>query len=215
VFSFENRKGVIMSVPNSRLPRQAVQGLASGIFFLTFFGGLWALTGTSFLQGAFRIGTYIFIGLVTLIFFGVGVMLLRSARSLSPAVVPEDVAGSRRSGIWFGMVVGGEVLLVVLAGNLLSLFGATSLIIPVVALIVGIHFLPLAGLFHVRVYYLTGVLLCLLALIALVALLLGIQIAGPSPANWSYFVGMGAALVLWLTLLSLSRFARELMRQGR
>jgi hypothetical protein len=203
-----------MSVQAPRLPRQAVQGVASGIFFLTFFGAAWALAGTSFLRGALHFGAYVLIGLVTLVFFGIGAMLLRYARSLQPAVAAEDVAMGRRLGIWFGVVFGIEAVLIALASTLLSSFGADSFIAPVIALIVGVHFLPLAGLFQVRPYYLTGALLCLLALIAIVALLLGIQIAGPSPDNWSYFVGIGAALVLWLTLLYLARFAIALMRQG-
>jgi hypothetical protein len=45
----------------------------------------------------------------------------------------------------------------------------------------------------------TGTLLCVLALIALGALLSGLPLAGPSPYNWSLFVGIGATLVLWLT----------------
>lgn len=203
-----------MAVQVSRLPRQAVQGVASGIFFLTFFGAAWALGGTWFLQGALHTGAYVLIGLVTLAFLVIGIRLIRYARTLPPAEAPEDVAVGRRIGIWFGVVFCTEAVLIALAGILLSRFGEDNFIAPVVALIVGVHFLPLAGLFHVRAYYLTGALLCLLALIAVVALLLGIQIAGPSPDNWSYFVSIGAALVLWLTLLYLSRFAMGLMRPG-
>jgi hypothetical protein len=195
------------------LPREAVQGVASGIFFLTFFGGAWALWGTSFLQGALHIGVYIIIGLVTLAFFGIGVMVMRYARSLPSVEAPEDVATGRRIGIWFGVVFGAEAVLIALASILLSRFGADRFIAPVVALIVGIHFLPLARLFNVRPYYLVGALLCLLALIAIVALLLGLQIAGPSSYNWTYFVSIGTALILWLTLLYLSGYAIGLMRQ--
>jgi hypothetical protein len=205
---------MMAAIQESQLPRQAVQGVASGIFFLTFFGAAWALWGTSLLQGALHILAYVLIALVTLVFLGIGVMLLRYARSLQPAVEPEDVAVGRRIGIWFGVVFGSEAVLIALASILLSRFGADSFLAPVTALIVGVHFLPLAGLFEVRAYYLTGALLCLLALIAIGALLLGIQLAGPSPANWTSFVGIGAALVLWLTLLYLARFARGLMRQG-
>jgi tetrahydromethanopterin S-methyltransferase subunit G len=196
------------------LPREAVQSLASGIFFLTFFGGAWALWGTSFLQGALHIGAYVLIGLITLAFFVIGARLSRYARTLPQATALEDVATGKRIGRWFGIVFGAEVVLILLAAILLSRFGAGRFIAPMIALIVGVHFFPLAGLFHVRAYYLVGALLCLLALIAIVALLLGLQIAGPSPDSWSYFVGIGAALVLWLTLLYLSRRAIGLMRQG-
>jgi hypothetical protein len=196
------------------LPREAVQSVASGIFFLTFFGAAWALWGSSFLQGAAHIGAYLIIGLVTLTFLGIGVAIIRYARSRPAAETPEDIATGKRTGRWFGIIFGAEAVLIALAFILLSRFGAGRFIAAVIALIVGIHFLPLARLFNVRPYYLVGALLCLLALIAIVALLLGLQIAGPSPYNWTYFVGIAVALVLWLTLCYLSRFAFRLMGQG-
>jgi len=49
--------------------------------------------------------------------------------------------------------------------------------------------------------------------VALVALLLGLQIAGSSPYNWSLFVGVGATLILWLTVLYMTRFGVRIMQQ--
>lgn len=203
-----------MSVHVSRLSRPARLRQASGIFFLTIFGAVWGLVGTSFLSGIVRISTYVLIGLVTLTFFGTGALFLRYARRLSSTVTPEEAAEGKRIRRWFGMVFGAEIVLIVLAGILLTRFGAGRFNAPVIALIVGVHFLPLARLFNVQAYYLTGVLLSLLALTALVALLFGMQIAGPSPDNWSLFVSMGATLVLWLTLLYNSRSVIGLLRQG-
>jgi hypothetical protein len=97
-----------------------------------------------------------------------------------------------------------------LASILLSTFQLDRFIPAVTALIVGIHFFPLARLFRVPVYYITGV---LLSVLALVALLLGLPLAGPSPYNWSLFVGVGTTLVLWLTLLSITRFGLRVMRR--
>jgi hypothetical protein len=204
----------VQASPSPELSRMAVWGVASGIFFLTFFGAIWGLAGTAFLHGIVRISALVLIGHVTLVFLSVGGMLLRYARSLPQTVMPEEATTGKRIGIWFGIVFGAEAVLIALASTLLSTFRADHFIAPVVALIVGLHFLPLAGLFSVRMYYLTGALLCLLALIAIVALLLGVQLADPSPDSWSLFVSVGAALTLWLTLLSLSRFAVRLMRQG-
>lgn len=52
-------------------------------------------------------------------------------------------------------------------------------------------------------------------LFALIALLAGLQIAGPLPYNWSLFVGIGATLILWLTNLYLVWFGLRLMRMNR
>jgi hypothetical protein len=37
--------------------------------------------------------------------------------------------------------------------------------------------------------------------------------AGPSPHQWSLCVGVGTTLVLWMTLLSFTRFALRVMRK--
>ncbi|HZR39101.1 MAG TPA: hypothetical protein VFB12_03225 [Ktedonobacteraceae bacterium] len=203
-----------MSVHVSPLPsRQVMQGRASGIFVATIFGAFWGLSATVFLSDVVRVSAYVLIGLVTLAFFGVGTQLLRYSRKLSSTVTREEAVRLKSVRRGFVIVSVAEVVLIVLAVALLGRSGASHFTLPVIALIVGVHFLPLARLFNVRVYYLTGALLSLLSLIALVALLLGLQLAGPSPNNWSLFVSVGAALVLWLTQFYNSRYSIRLMRQ--
>ena len=90
----------------------------------------------------------------------------------------------KRISIRFGIIFGIEIVLIALANILLSLFQVDRFIAPTTALIVGIHFFPLARLFRIPVYYITGALLSVLALVALVALLPGLPLAGPSPYNF-------------------------------
>jgi hypothetical protein len=193
--------------------RPAVQGIASGIFFLTFFGALWGFLSASFMSGSLQVVLFILIGLVTLGFLWVGIMLLRHAHSLPKSVSPEEAAIGKRIGLWFSIVFGIEIVLIVLASNLLPIFNADRFIPAVVALIVGLHFLPLARLFRVPAYYITGALLSVLSLVAILAPLLGLQIGGPSPYNWSMFVGIGAMLILWLTLFYISRYSLRMLGQ--
>ena len=194
------------------LPRAALLGLVSGIFFLTFFGAFWGFISAAYMNSAFQAIAFLLVGLVTLGFFGIGVILLRYASTLPKTVSPVDAAIGKRIAMWFGIIFGIEFLLIALANILLPTFQLDRFIAPMTALIVGIHFFPLARLFRIPVYTLTGVLLSALALVALVALLLGLPIAGPSPYNWSLFVGFGTTLVLWLTLLSITRFALKVMQ---
>jgi hypothetical protein len=194
------------------LPRQAVQGVALGIFFMAFFGAYWGFISAAFLDGAVQVVAFVLVGLVTLGFLTVVGIILRYARSLPKAVSPEDRAMGKRIGKTFGMVFGLEIVLIALASVLLSTFQLDRFIAPTIALIVGIHFLPLARLFRVPMYTITGVLLSVLALVALVALLRGLPIAGPSPYNWSLFVGGGVTLILWLTALSVIRFGLRILR---
>src|SRR5579859_2784988 len=136
------------------LPRQVVRGMASGIFFLAFFAAFWGGISAAYMDGPLQIGAFVLVGLVTLIFFILGGMLLRSARALPKAESSESTTQGRRYGVWFGIVFGIEIMLIVLANILLSNFHAETFIAAVTALIVGVHFLPLANLFRVPAYYL-------------------------------------------------------------
>jgi len=111
-----------------------------------------------------------------------------------------DAAGRRRISRRFAIVVGIEWIgLFILAGAL----GATGheVVIPaVVALGVGLHFIPLARLFGVGVYHLTAVLMSLSAVAAMVlAPLVG------RPALWTLLPGLGSAVVLYGTCVALLR----------
>jgi hypothetical protein len=95
------------------------------------------------------------------------------------------------------VVFGSEALLIALASILLSANRLDDFIVPVIALIVGLHFLPLAWLFQVRFYYATGALISLVAVVTLLA------VPRTAAANgaplWVIVPATGCAVVLWLT----------------
>jgi hypothetical protein len=102
-----------------------------------------------------------------------------------------------RMGIGFGVVFGSEALLIALASIILSANGLDDFIVPVIALIVGLHFLPLAWLFQVQVYYVTGARMSLVAVVTLPAVP---QTATANGAPlWVIVPATGSAVVLWLT----------------
>ena len=206
---------VTRTSPGLNVSRGAAQGAAGGTFFLTFFGAYWGFTSAVFLSGTFQIISFLLVGLVTLAFLGRGVMLLRQARALPKEPSPEDGARGRSIVRGFGIIFGLEIVLIALASVLLSILPLSRFIAPTTALIVGLHFIPLARLFRVSVGYVTGALLCVLALVALVALLFGVPLAGSSPYHWSLFVGLGATLVLWVTDLFMIRYGwKSIFRRG-
>ena len=195
-------------------PRPAVFGIASGIFFMAFFGAYWGFTSAVFMHSPFQFIAFLVVGLVTLVLFAIGGILLKYALSLPKTLSQEDEAESKRIWVWFGIIFGIEFLSIAISSTLLSTSQRDVFIAPAIALIVGIHFFPLSRLFRVPVFSITGGLLSVLALVALIALLLGLPIAGSSPYNWSLFVGIGTTLILWLTAVYITQFGFRLMRQG-
>jgi len=63
---------------------------------------------------------------------------------------------------------------------------------PIMALIVGIHSFPLARLFRHRAHYLTGALLCLVGLIALLAVPVSVTMGGASFWSGRWWSALGA-----------------------
>ena len=74
---------------------------------------------------------------------------------------------------------------------LLALFKHPEYIAAVICLIVGLHLLPLASLFQVRVYALVGIALSLLGAGTLLAMLFGLLLGGLW--TWPVVVGLGSA----------------------
>lgn len=92
-----------------------------------------------------------------------------------------------------------EVVALVVTANLLQILGRGDLAFPLAAIIVGLHFLPLARGIPVRLYYATG---AGLLLAGGAGLLVG---AHERPM----VVGFGAALTLWATALVVAQRARR------
>ncbi len=181
--------------------RYPTTGIALGLIFTGFFGAIWGLNALPFLaQPIQRPGLLLVCG-VTLVFWTVGTRALFRARSLVMPVT--GLAPARNRAVWsgFGLVFTAEMALIFLARFLLVRSGTDELILPVIALIVGLHFLPLARIFEFWLFSITGLSLCGIALLALAA---GLSAPSPIPDGWLLFVAAGAALVLWVTGLRMA-----------
>lgn len=192
-------------------PRAEVIGRAWGIFFFIFFGGGWAMAGGSTLAGAAYWGVIVVTICVTIALLVSAILLIRAARKLPSENTPEAQKRGREAGRAFGIIFGVEFLVIFVAAFLLGQFQMTSLIMPVIAFIVGLHFLPLASVFHMKVYYLTGLALVLLGVIVVILVFARGEVAGTSDLG-DMIAGLGSALILWLTSLANIRQGREMLQ---
>ncbi len=191
-------------------PRYLV-GLARGSLVLIFFGTLWAGLSLPGLRDWGLWTVIVIAGVMTVALLVPSFTTLRAAQSLHlEKMTPEEQASGKKVARRFGLVVGVEWTVAIVAANvLLILFNHPEFIAPVLVLIIGLHFLPLAPLFQVRVYSLVGTVLSLLGGGALLALLFGLPLSGLY--TWSVIVGLGTACILWLTSLYILVRARRLL----
>lgn len=190
-------------------PSSAVRETASGVYFMAFFGTLWAYTGIMGLQGlrvplllviAVAIGLALFIG---------GVSLTRASREKTNQVLNTDFRSRKRTRFWFNIIFAAEGLAIAITIAVCNATRNSDLIPVIIAIIVGVHFLPLAPLFKVRLYYITGALLCLLAIITWLFVPAKITLADNQINAFMSVVGFGSALILWGTGLGIWLMGRK------
>ncbi|MFE4813718.1 DUF7010 family protein [Peribacillus simplex] len=183
--------------------KEAYHGSGIGVIFMAVFGTLWAGTGIMGLQGwgfPYVELAAIFVGIIMVI---EGISLIHASQKMSNQVSENGARRLKRIGFLFNMVFIAEAVLIGIAIAVCNLINQTDLIPGVIAIIVGIHFLPLASLFQIKVYYATGVLLCLLALITLLIVPDTVMFGEHQILAPLSLLGFGCALILWSTGLTL------------
>jgi hypothetical protein len=151
------------------IPRIAVRSIATGLLMMAFFTTMW--TGIAFgsLNGS-AVGLIIF-PLLCLTFIAYAIYLFSISKRFPALTTEEDKAEGKRSGMWFGIIFGVEGLLIFIAINIVTNFGHANLVIPVIALVVGLHFYPMAKLFRRTIDYYLATWTTLIAIVGIILVL--------------------------------------------
>jgi len=175
----------------------SIRGFASGVIFIAFFSTIWAQIGIMGLQGwgdplltivTILIGVALLIGSIS---------LLRASRQL-PAKAARSQSQERKVKTrWFRIIFLTEGLLILIAAIVCNAVNRFDLFLPVMVVIVGVHFFPLAAVFQENIHYLTGALLCLLVVITLLFVPERTVVGNLHIVAWEVILGFFAALILW------------------
>jgi hypothetical protein len=169
------------------LPAVAIRGIATGLLMMGFFTGLWAGIAYGGLQaGSFRFAPLLFL-LFIIVFVAQAVKLISISKDYPKLETAEDMAEGKRIGKWFGIIFGAEGLGIFLGINIVINLGHSDLVIPVIALIVGLHFYPLARVFKRTIDYWLATWSVLIALCGIAFTLYKTM----EPPAVMAFVGMG------------------------
>ena len=132
-----------------------VRWTVAGAIILTCFGFVWCILALALWPAHPRwsIPAGDAVAVMLLVFCVQRLVVLRKIRSVDD---PVAAAKGKRAGMWFGIIFGAEGLLIWLCAMLLDHLGLSIWIPIAIAAIVGLHFLPLARVFEVSLYYWTG-----------------------------------------------------------
>jgi hypothetical protein len=151
-----------------------------GAVVMSVFGAVWCLAGLHAHENT-PVWTYSIPIAVTV------AIVLVAARVL-PKRLPPSAEAARRAGRVLGISSAVEGVAMFVAANVLSVFGASAYLASTFAVIVGLHFLPIAKWAPFPPYWVTGGALTLLGL--------GSVAVAEAPVR-SLLVGIGAAVILW------------------
>jgi len=174
------------------MDRSTLLGMTTGAAIMFGFGIVWLLLGL--LRGRpspawlrlslFVVGIALGASIATL-----GARASRIPRNASPLTV-QQVAINREIGRHFYLIFGVELAAIFVAVVVLNAIHYPDYILCGIALIVGVHFVPLAALFRMPVYYATGLLGCAIGFI-------GFFVADDRLRQ--KVVGLSFGLLLWAT----------------
>lgn len=171
-------------------------GLAAGALWLiaiSFVFVAWSLLAIGTLMAI-----YVLIGTIVLLCIIVvaGILVIRATLGLPKSVAkksPEELQIMRK----FAVVVVIEVLAFAVVNSIVGVTRNFELIPSLNLIIVGIHFIPLAKVFRVPRYYITGLFFCIIPIATLLAIPKNVMIG--QTIAWYVVPSLGCGFVASLT----------------
>ena len=159
-------KGETMKTLTGRRRSIGLAGGALWLIAISFVFVTWSLLaiGTP-LARLMLIGSYALGGVLILTSIG----MIRAALRLPVSTVPQTPE-EQQIGRRFAWVVGIEVLALAVVNSIITVAGNFELSPSLSLIVVGVHFFPLARIFHVPRYNITGLLFCVIAVVTLLAI---------------------------------------------
>src|SRR6201995_4434029 len=156
-----------MNSQQHTIPRIAIQSVGTGLIMMAFFTMMWA--GIAYgSMGSNGLIVLILFSLIALTLVFNAIKYFREAKRFPIAESEADKAEEKRNGKWFGIIFGAEGLGIFIGINVVINLGHADLTIPVIALVVGLHFYPLARVFKRTIDYYLATWTTLVAVLAII-----------------------------------------------
>lgn len=179
-----------MNTTQQVIPSIAVRSIGGGLLLMALFTMMWTGIAQSGLRGHDHSMVLITFSVLSVIFVIFGITLFIAAKRF-PKFTNEGSADKGRNMLkWFGIIFGIEFTAIPLVSVVLFLLKDQQFVLPAIALIVGLHFYPMAKVFNRKIDYYLATWTCIIAIASIVIT------AGNSysQALTLTFLGIGVAL---------------------
>jgi len=146
------------------LPRIAVRAIGGGLFLMAFFTLMWAGIAEGGLQGSDHWLVLVAFSVLCIVFVIGGIRLFIRSKDFPVSMSEEDKLEGTRMGKWYAIIFGIEGTLIPVVCVALLLLKQERFILPAIALVVGLHFYPMASVFNRKLDYYLATWVCLVAI---------------------------------------------------
>ena|ERR1700761_5717994 len=191
------------------IPRIAIQSIATGLIMMAAFTMIWAMMGHFGLAGRDNNIELIVFGLLAVLFVSRSIYFFGQAKKFPASMTAADKERGKKEGKWFGIIFGAEGLGIFIAINIVRNIGHDDLTIPVIALVVGLHFYPLAKVFKRKLDYYLATWSTLIAILSIVFTLNHTL----SPNDILAFTGVGLAIATSSYGIYMLKYGRSMLNK--
>ncbi|MEZ2337482.1 hypothetical protein AB6735_17685 [Mucilaginibacter sp. RCC_168] len=150
------------------LPRIAVRSIGGGLLLMALFTMMWAGIAQGGLQQHDHYAVLILFSIFSVIFVIYGITVLITAQRFPKFTSDSDAAKGKMMTTRFGIIFGIEGTAIPIVSVILLILGYREFTLPAIALIVGLHFYPMAKVFNRKFDYYLATWTCLAAISAII-----------------------------------------------
>ncbi len=157
---------------------------------MAFFTLMWSGIAESGFNGSdFGIVGIAFI-IISIVFIAYAIYLFAISKRFPKLNTDAQKMEGKRMGKWYGIIFGSEGAVIGITSGILSYLNYDNFVIPSIALIVGLHFFPMARIFKRKIDYYLATWTCIVAISGIVMLIMKLA----TVSTLYVFVGIGVAL---------------------
>nr|WP_199076780.1 hypothetical protein [Pedobacter sp. ASV19] len=156
-----------MTTQENNIPREALRAVGTGLLLMSVFTMIWSSIANGGYQGQDRHLFLYFCIIIVLVFIVNSIKLFRLSSALPLSSSEQQNQEKKRSGKWFAIIFGLEGISIPIAINIAIYMHHPELSIPLMALVVGLHFYPLAWVFRRKIDYFLATWSCIIAISAI------------------------------------------------
>jgi hypothetical protein len=181
------------AIVSTKKSASAMRSRGIGTLVCAAFAAFWANASRPEWPSALVAAGFAAIALITGALIVAGIRLIRHS-SQSPHTPDAHQGNQRRTGVHFALIFAAEIIAMNIAAYLLTGHHLEGYLMPAIAIIVGLHFFPLAQLFRAPRIHLTAALMTLAGVGGVVGIICGFSIPLVTA-----IVDVTCAIVIWVT----------------